>query len=319
MKKRKILAAVLALALVVVFAGCSAKNELICATGGESGTYYTFGSVLAETISDKTSTNVRCKTSSGSQVNLENIASGKYELGLTQCDVMNYAYTGTRLFSDEGALTNFSVIAVLYNEAIQIVTCDPSITSVADLKGKTVSIGESGSGVYYNAIDILDAYDIKETDISPIYESFADAVDELADGKIDAAFIVAGTPTSAVSHLTESSQIYLVPLDEEHIATMRESSPYYDSYTIAAGTYDGVDEDVMTVSVHAVLVASDDVSDDDVYNIVSAIYDNLDEITEKDSHAENLSLDMAVCSESVPYHPGAAKYYEEQGYTVATK
>ena len=141
---------------------------------------------------------------------------GDAQLGFVQSDVMAYAYNGTRLF--EGApVTNISTVASLYMEQVQIVTLDENIKSVADLKGKNVSIGAAGSGVYFNALDILGAYDLTEDDISPVYQSFADSADSLKDGKIDAAFIVAGAPTTAITDLATGKSVYLVSLDDEHI------------------------------------------------------------------------------------------------------
>ena len=132
---------------------------------------------------------------------------------------MSYAYNGERLF--EGMpIENFSTVAALYLEQVQIVTLDPEIKSVADLEGKRVSIGATGSGVYYNAIDVLGAYGLTEEDIEPTFQSFGESVDSLQDGKIDAAFVVAGAPTVAVTTLAASRDVYLVSLDAEHIAAL---------------------------------------------------------------------------------------------------
>lgn len=130
-------------------------TELKFSTGGDQGTYYGFGSVLAQAItSSGTGTKVTAVTSNGSQDNIEQMDMNTRQLGFVQSDVMSYAYDGTNLF--EGMpITNFSTVAALYMEQVQIVTCNPDIKTVADLKGKTVSIGAAGSGVFYNALDIL--------------------------------------------------------------------------------------------------------------------------------------------------------------------
>ena len=108
---------------------------------------------------------------------------------------------------------------------------------MADLKGKTVSIGAVGSGVYFNAIDVLNAYGMTEKDIKPVYQSFGDSADSLKDGKIDAAFIVAGAPTTAITDLAASGSVYLVSLDDAHTKALLDSSPFYSAYIIPAGTY----------------------------------------------------------------------------------
>ncbi len=216
-------------------AGAGESKALTFTTGGETGTYYAFGGVLASYVSNNGGVNVTAVVGNGSQSNVEDLTAGDVQLGFVQSDVMSYAYNGERLF--DSPVTNFSVVAALYMEQVQIATTNPDIKSVADLEGKIVSIGASGSGVYFNAIDVLGAYGLTEEDIQPVFQSFGDSADNLKDGKIDAAFIVAGAPTPAISDLALSKPTYLVGLDEEHTNSLLESSPFYSAYTIPAGTY----------------------------------------------------------------------------------
>ncbi len=219
-----------------VVVGPGEKKDLTFGTGGESGTYYAFGGVLATFVNgQQKGFNVTAVTSGGSKANIEDLASGDIQLGFAQSDVMSYAYNGERLF--DAPVEGFSVVAALYMEQVQIVTTNPKITSVADLKGKTVSIGAVGSGVYFNAIDVLTAYGLSESDIKPVYQSFGDSADSLKDGKIDAAFIVAGAPTNAVTDLATSKNVFLVSIDKEHSDKLLAASPFYSTYTIPAGTY----------------------------------------------------------------------------------
>ena len=316
------------LAVVMVFALCACSNggdnggtdakddgkvSLDFVTGGEQGTYYAFGTVLAQQVSDKTSTTVTAVVSKGSQANVEDIHAGAAQLGFVQSDVMSYAYNGEKLFTEK--VTDFSVVAALYMEQVQIVTLNPDIKTVADLKGKTVSIGAKGSGVYFNALDILGAYGLSESDIKAEYLDFGDSADSLKDGKIDAAFIVAGAPTPAVQDLGTGKQVYLVSLDKEHIDNLIASSPYYKEYTIAKDVYN-TPEDVTTVAFAAVVIARNDVSEAAVYNFVSAVFNDIDSI----SHAKKseLNVDFAASITDVPYHPGAAKYFAEKDITVKT-
>ncbi len=318
----------LILAMLMVFALCAcgsdsdgdgdkAKDEgavsLDFVTGGDQGTYYAFGTVLAQQVSDKTSTSVTALTSQGSQANVEDLAAGSAQLGFVQSDVMSYAYNGEKLFTEKN--TDFSVVAALYMEQVQIVTLDSSIKSVADLKGKTVSIGAVGSGVYFNALDVLNEYGLSENDIKAQYLNFGDSADNLKDGKIDAAFVVAGAPTPAVQDLGTGKQVYLVSIDSEHMANLVKNCPYYKEYTIDKSVYN-TPEDITTVAVAAVVIAKNDVPDAAIYNFVSAIFDNIDEI----GHAKKseLSLEFASSITDVPYHPGAAKYFAEKGITVNT-
>lgn len=300
-------------------AGTGATDSLTFSTGGSQGTYYAFGGVLSQYVSSNTGLKVIAIESGGSQNNIENIEDGAAQLAFAQSDVMSYAYEGKNLFKDSGAVTDFSTVADLYMEQVQIVTTNPDIKTVADLKGKNVSIGDAGSGVYYNAIDILGAYGLTEQDINPTYQGFGDSADALQDGKLDAAFVVAGAPTTAITSLATTKSVYLVSLDDEHINKLLETSPYYSKYTISAGTYKGFDTDTTTVAVGAVVIARDDVSEDAIYDFVSTIFENLDAISAQHAKGKELSVEFAASVTSVPYHPGAAKYFAEKGITVPTK
>ncbi len=313
MKKRLIAIALSAVMLLALAACGSGGESLTFGTGGDSGTYYAYGGTLAGYVTENTDTTVTAVASNGSQTNIEDIASGAIQLGFVQSDVMSYAYQGTRLF--EEPVTNFSTVAALYMEQVQIVTLNPDIKTVADLEGKTVSIGESGSGVCFNALDVLRADGLTEEDINPQYQDFATSVDSLKDGKIDAAFIVAGAPTTAVVDLASGNDIYLVSLDQEHIDALIETSPYYSAYTITSDVY-GTPEDCTTVAIAAVVIAGNDVSEDAVYDFVSTVFNNKGSL----GHAKEAELDLefATSISDVPYHPGAARYFEEQGITVPT-
>ena len=319
---KKIIAMLLCLMMVFALCACgdndgAAKSEdLTFATGGEAGTYYAFGTVLAQHVSDKTDTSVTAIVGNGSQANVEDLDAGAVQLAFCQSDVMSYAYAGTNLFADAGAVDSFSVVAALYMEQVQIVTMNPDIKSVADLKGKSVSIGALGSGVYFNALDILGAYGISEKDIDAQYLNFADSADNLKDGKIDAAFIVSGAPTTAITDLATGGNVYLVSLDDEHIDSLIAKSPYYSKNVIAKDVY-GTDEDIVTVAVAAVVIARNDVSEDAVYNFVSSIFDNLDEVTAAHAKGAECSVDFAASITDVPYHPGAVKYFADKGIDLA--
>ena len=335
MKLKKFLAAAVATAaaacLALSLAGCGGSNNsgsgnsaapasesLRFVTGGESGTYYAFGTVLANYAANTEGVDITALSGNGSQANIQALQDGDAELAFCQSDVLAYAYEGSNLF-EGAAYSDFSIVAALYNEQVQIVTCDPAIKTVDDLKGKTVSIGAAGSGVYFNALDILGAYDLTEDDIDAVYQDFADSADSLKDGKIDAAFIVAGAPTTAITDLSTSKTAYLVALDEEHVSKLLASSPYYAADTIKAGTYKGQEADVTTVAVQAVIIANDSVSEDAVYSFVKSIFEGAE--AQADAHAKyaELNLERASGITSVPYHAGAAKYFAEQGIEVATK
>ncbi len=317
---KKFLALVLAVAMILTLAACSggaASTTMTMGTGGTAGTYYGYGGILGNQIKTASGITVNVVSTDGSKANILGIDAGNYQLGTVQSDVMAYAWEGARSFETEGKIESFRVIGGLYAESVQLVTMNPEIKTVADLAGKKVSIGASGSGVYFNAIDILGAAGLSEADIVPQYQSFADSADALKDGKIDAAFIVAGAPTPAIQELCTTSDAYLVPIDGEIAETLMASSPFYTTYNIPAGTYEGQEEDVTTVTVKATLIVSASASEDDVYAVTKAIFDNIESITSAHAKGAELSIENATSGMTAPFHAGAAKYFAEKGVTVA--
>ncbi len=316
MKKIISIALCLALALTLVACGSTSGAKMTMGTGGTSGTYYGYGGVLGQYIKNKAGIDVTVVSTDGSKANIQGIDAGDYQLGTVQSDVMAYAWEGSRSFETDGKIDSFRVVAGLYAEAVQLVTMDPEIKSVSDLAGKSVSIGAPGSGVYFNAIDVLTAAGLTEADINAQYQSFADSTDALKDGKIDAAFIVAGAPTPAITELCTTNSAYLVPIDGDVSASLMESCPFYTEYVIPAGTYNGQTEDVTTVTVKATLIVSADASEEDVYSLTAAIFDNIDAITAENAKGAELSLENATSGMTAPFHAGAAKYFTEKGVTV---
>ena len=336
--KKKLIAVAAAALMVVALAGCSSSassasgsasasgsgsalpgdgSSLNFVTGGELGTYYAVGGVIANDVTNNTNIKVTSLAGNGSQANVVEIEDGTAQLAFCQSDVLSYAYTGTNLFAETGAINSFSIVGALYDETVQIVTCDPEIKTVADLKGKTVSVGAAGSGVYFNALDVLAAYGMTLDDINPSYQSFKDSTDSLTNGQIDAAFIVAGAPTTAITELSTTKQAYLVAIEDDACAKLLEASPFYSKTVIPAGTYKGVDTDVTTVSVQAVIIAANSVSDEAIYAFTSQLFNNLDTLATSNAKFAEMSLEKAASITNVPYHPGAARYYAEQNIKVA--
>ncbi len=339
--KKKLIAILLAALLVLALAACSgggnggsgggstptnapasaapaAGEKLTMGTGGESGTYYAFGGVLANYIGQNSNLSINVVSTGGTAANITGMHDGLYDLATVQSDVSTYAYFGTNSFADNGAINDFRVLGALYAETVQIVTCNSAITSVADLKGKSVCVGDVGSGTYFNTVDVLAAYDMTLEDINPVYQSFGDSTESIKDGKIDAAFICAGAPTNAVVDLATSKSVYLISIDDAHMAKLLASCPWYASLTIPAGTYSGFDQDAVTITVKATLVARATLSDEAAYTIVSTIFENTQAIAGLHGKGAELSLSFATEGIAVPFHPGAAKYYAEKGITVNT-
>ena len=318
---KKIIAIVSALVMVLALSACgnAGASKMTMGTGGTAGTYYGYGGVLGQYITNNAGINVTVVSTDGSKANIQGIDAGDYQLGTVQSDVMAYAWAGTRSFETEGKIESFRTVAGLYAETVQLVTMDPAIKSVADLKGRSVSIGAPGSGVYFNAVDVLAAAGLTENDIKAQYQSFADSADALKDGKIDAAFIVAGAPTPAITELCTTNDAYLVPIDGEIAEKLMADCDFYSLLTIPAGTYEGQEADVTTVTVKATLIVSATASEDDVYKLTASIFDNIEAITAENAKGAELSLENATEGLTVPFHAGAAKYFKEKGIEVAVQ
>lgn len=321
-KMKRMLALCTALVLCFSLAACGAdtgsdQKAMTMGTGGSTGTYFSVGNVLAGYMADRSGIAVNVVSTDGSAANIYNIDDGVNHLATVQSDVMSYAWDGVKSFADDGKIDSFRVIGGLYAETVQIVTLRDDIKTVADLKGKAVSIGAPGSGVYFNAMDILGIHGISETDIKAEYLSFGDSTDAMKDGKIDAAFIVAGAPTPAITDLAATNDVNLVSMDADLVNALMAQSPFYTKSVITADTYSGLDADVNTVSVKATLIVSADAAEDDVYALTAGIFDNLDAIASAHAKGSEMSLENAVSGMTVPFHAGAARYYQEKGIEVS--
>ncbi|MDO4622342.1 MAG: TAXI family TRAP transporter solute-binding subunit [Eubacteriales bacterium] len=306
--------------LVSMLSGCgSNSSRMMFGTGGTAGTYYAYGGILAQYMKNYADVRVTAVSTGGSKVNIQSIQDGDYQLGFAQTDVLTYGWNGMRAFENDGATHDFRVLGCLYAETVQLFTMNPNIKSVADLKGKSVSVGAAGSGVYFNALDVLEGAGLSLNDIKPQYQSFEDSKESLKDGKIDAAFIVAGAPTTAITELATTNGVYLINIDGELRDKIIESSPYYSPLEIPAGTYPGQEEPVSTITVEATLIISANVDEETAYKLTAAIFDHTEEIAVENAKGNELSLETATRISTVPYHKGAARYYEEHGITVPTE
>jgi TRAP transporter TAXI family solute receptor len=307
-------------ALVLSFAACGGTTTMTMGTGSPTGTYYAYGGILGQYIKNNANIAVNAVSTGGSKDNIQGIDVGDYQLGTVQSDVMDYAWNGTRSFEKDGKVESFRTVAGLYAEAVQLITVNPEIKSVADLKGKKVSIGAPGSGVYFNAIDVLSAAGIAETDIKPQYQNFDESADALKDGKIDAAFIVAGAPTPAITELSmTNTNTRIVPIDGDFAEKLMKDNTFYSVYKIPANTYSNQPEEISTVTVKATLIVSADANVEEVYNLTAALFDNIEAISKEHAKGAELSLQNATEGLTVPFHAGAAKYFKEKGIEVAVK
>ncbi|MGJ9458292.1 TAXI family TRAP transporter solute-binding subunit [Oceanobacillus sp. CF4.6] len=332
MKKKNLFStAALLLAMILFLAACGGDDSdnntddgassdgeeklefLQMLTGGTSGTYYPLGGEMATNITEATGIQTDAVSSNASADNVIALQEGEAELAFVQTDVVANAVEGINAF-DGNPVDNVQAVGSLYPETIQIVTsADSGIASVEDLAGKTVSVGAPGSGTYINAEQILEIHGMTMDDIDAQNLDFGESTGGIQDGNIDAAFITAGTPTGAVEGLSATVDVSIVSISQDKIGEMVEKYPYYAEDTIAAGTY-GLEEDVTTVAVLAMLAVADSVPEDTVYELTKAIYENASSMAH--AKAEFITPDSALEGIGIDVHPGAQKYFDEEGITA---
>ncbi|MDN6372133.1 MAG: TAXI family TRAP transporter solute-binding subunit [Brevibacterium aurantiacum] len=320
--RRMTVAAIAALALSLSACGSGGgsgdggetTNDLTFGTGGTSGTYYPLGGELATIFEENVDgTSVNYVESGASAENLGKIYQGEWQLGFTQSDTANNAVQGELEDLDGTKIDNVGWIASLYPEAAPIIVREDSgIESVQDLKGKKIAVGDAGSGTRAISDAVLDAANIGESDYTPEITDFGASTDMLADKQIDATIFVVGTPVAGLTQLAATTDVKLLGLDEKTTSAIEENSGA-ESYDIPADAYDFLEEDVPTVSVFASLVAStDQVSEDTAYGMTKALFEHSDEITL--DVGKLITKDSAMLGiGDVPLHPGAQKYYDEEG------
>ncbi len=309
--KRLLVSALLVSFIIPVLAA----TFLTIGTGGTAGVYYPLGAAMADIWNKNIKgMNASVQSTGASVANINLLRAKDVDLIFVQNDVAAYAFHGIELFKGQ-SFPQLRGLATLYPETIQIVAlADKNINSVADLKGKRVAVGAAGSGTEVNARHILNAAGITYDDIKVQYLSFAEAASNLKDGNIDAAFVTAGHPTAAIVDLAAVRKIVLVPVSDDIVKTLQEKYPFYTKIIVPGGTYKGVDSDVQTVAVKAMLAVRDDMPADLVYQLLKTMYANLQRLREAHARAELILVETGKEGMSIPLHPGAERFFKEMGF-----
>ena len=331
---KKFLALILSVAMIFALVACGSKEgdtpnpdgdtqqtdtpaapvDIVIATGGTTGTYYAVGNALVTTIGDKLSlSKLTAVDSSASKANVQLVTANQAQMSILQSDVLNYAHNGSggETMFDGAADKNSLWVAGVYNETVQLVTA-PSITSIEDLKGKTVCVGDVGSGTALNAAQVLEAYGMTFDDIKVMYDSFSGGAEALKNGQCDAAFTVSGAPTPALTDLATAYNFNMPSLSDEAVSYLTTNYPFLVQDNLPANTYTCVADETVCVAVKAVFTASKDLSEDVVYEITKAMFDNQADLAKAQAKFGFLSPEGAVAG-SFDLHPGAEKYYKEIG------
>jgi len=281
------------------------------ATGGTGGVYFPLGGAFAEVMNKNIpGMNASVESTGASVANVNMLNEAKVDMALIQNDIAYYAVNGTEMFKDK-KVDSLRGIAILYPETVQILTLENSgIKTIADIKGKRVAVGAAGSGTEANARQILEAHGITYNDIKVQYLSFSEATNGIKDGNIDVGFITAGFPTGAVQEISVQHKIILIPVENDKVDELIKKYPFYTKNTIPADVYKQA-ADIPAVAVSAMIAATTKMSDDMGYNIVKAIYGNLDRIQAAHSVGKAITKNNASMGMPIPFNAGAEKFFKE--------
>lgn len=302
---KKLILFLLTALMLFSLVGCAASPDtLTIGTAGAGGIYEEVGQSLSSVFS-QSDIETTLKNTAGSAANLRLLSEGYFDLAIAQEDIANDAWNGTGTFEKIGSYRGYSAVAELYTEAVQIVTrSDSGIKSIDDLRSKKVNIGEEESGSEQNALQILSAFGISTDMFEKKNLNYSDAAKALENGEIDAFFVTIGTNAKLINDLENVS---LISIDAAKVNVLTEKYGYYNEYIIPAGTYKGIDEDIITVGIKSMLFASDSLSAEAVKKITSAIFDNSEEI--QSGVSTHLNLAKPESGFAVDVHSGASSYY----------
>jgi TRAP transporter TAXI family solute receptor len=294
----------------------AAQNRISITTGGTGGVYYPLGGGMANILSKSIpGLTVTAEVTGGSVDNLKLIGSGKSEVGFSMVDAALEAAEGVDKF--KGNKIPAKTLMVLYPNKMQVVTVEGSgIDKLSDLKGKRVSTGSPGSGVEVMTMRVLEAVGIDpKKDLRQERLGVAESVNAIKDRKIDAFFWVGGVPTAAITDLaaTPGLKVKLVDHSEAVEAMNRKYGPLYVKSTVAANSYAGQPQAVGNIDVWNILVASDKMTDQMAYAIVKTLMEKKPDLVAVHAEAKNIELRNQSIPVPMPFHPGARKYFEEQG------
>jgi uncharacterized protein len=286
-------------------------------TGGTAGTYYPVGGMIANAVSNPPQLVVTAVATNGSVANVNAISGGASESGFSQADVAYWAYTGTGVFEGKGKIEDLRSIANLYPESVHVVARKGlGAKSIADLKGKKVSLDEPGSGTLINAKIILAAHGLSEKDVVAEYLKPNQAAEKMKDGSVDAFFFTGGFPAAAIAELASTgSGITLLSIDGAASEKLRKDFPFFSANEIPAGIYKDVGA-VKTIAVGAHWVTSAKIPADTIYAVTKGLWSDKTRAVLDAGHAKGKEIrkDTALSGlGGVPLHPGAERFYKEIG------
>lgn len=278
-------------------------------TGGASGPYNIIGTALTDHYAKLFGVNAKTQTTGASVENLNLLAQKKLEMAFVMSDALSDAINGQNSFNAK--VDSVSQVASLYPNYVQIVASGASgIKSIEDLRGKRVAVGAQGSGVEVATRALLEGFGITYNDIKVDYLGYAEAADSLKSGKLDAAFLTSGLPNSSLMELEQGFDLQIVSVPSDKLSEIAKTKTFFIPMDIPAGTYNN-DAAVPTAAILNALVVRSDMSDDDVYKLTKAFFENLDSLKNAHQAAADISVENAQNGLVAPLHPGAKRYYDE--------
>ena len=302
------------LAAAGVSLGAQSAEFINVLTGGTSGVYYPLGVALTQ-IYGKALPNAKTavQATKASTENLNLLQAGRGEMAFTLGDTLNEAWKGNEEAGFKVPLKKLRTVAAIYPNYIHfIASADSGIKTLADLKGKRISVGAPKSGTELNSRDILKGAGLSYADLGKVeYLGYAESVELIKNRQLDATLLSSGLGVAAVRDLASAVKIVVLPIPAEVVAKINEAA--YQTGTIPANTYNGQTTDVPTVAVQNFLVTHDGVSNDTAYAMTKSMFENLDQMTAAHAAAKAIRKETAAKGSPVPLHPGAEKYYKEIG------
>jgi TRAP transporter TAXI family solute receptor len=291
-----------------------AQGFFTIGTGGVTGVYYPVGGATAKIVNDAgVGLRLTVESTGGSVFNIKAIEAGQLDLALAQSDVVFQAYNGEVEFAG-APVQNLRTVMGLHAEPMHLVCdADANVSEFRDIAGKRVSIGNPGSGILNTVQAMLASVGMSEADFRPEYLRAAEAPDFLRDGRLDCFFYTVGIGGAAIRDITATSDVNLVPLDDEEFQGLIDEAPYYAFATVPAGTYDGQDEEVTLFGVKALFVTSTDMSEEQVYAIVKAVLDNMAAFQATHPALADLTPSDFLSGLAAPLHDGAERAFQEAG------
>ena len=335
MKRKSIIVISMLMAVLLLLSACGSTSEpaqpadsgtssdeginksdyfITVATGPTSGLYYPIGGAYANLIKNKLGYQSSAQSTGASVENINLILGAKADLAITMSDSVAQAYEGFGAFEGQEPKDNLRYLMGLYPNYVQLVTTKASgIEKFEDLKGKKVGIGAPNSGVELNARMMYEAHGMTYEDSTVDYLNYGEAIDQMKNNLIDAAFVTSGIPNATIMELGTTHDIVIIPIEGEGAKNLIEKYPFFVREIIPKDTYE-TETDVNTVTVRNILLVREELPEDVVYDLTKGIFENIDDVKASHNTADkHISLENSQIGVNIPFHAGAEKYYKEVG------